>query len=151
LGVVEHQRVFFDADAGQLPAEDLGGEQPVAAQADQPAARHRPVYLDGLAVFDGWQGGGPGGNRAGGGELGQVVDRQVRAQGLDPGAASGQVDQVAVGPEPITIPARAGPTQNWRPATVMFPHGGTTRSNSTGPPFHSALLAGAAEPAGLGA
>ena len=31
-GVVEHQRGGLDADAGQLPAEDLGGEQPVAAR-----------------------------------------------------------------------------------------------------------------------
>jgi hypothetical protein len=34
----------------------------------------------------------------------------------------------------ITVPARAGPSQNCRPATHMFPDGGTTRSNSMGPP-----------------
>src|SRR5215468_3367838 len=60
LGVVEHQRVLFDADADQLSAEDLGGEEPVLAEADQPAAGHRPVHLDGLAVFDGRQRRGPG-------------------------------------------------------------------------------------------
>ena len=39
--VVEHQRVLLDADADQLPAEDLGGEQPVVAEADQAAAGHQ--------------------------------------------------------------------------------------------------------------
>jgi hypothetical protein len=30
-----------------------------------------------------------------------------------------------------TIPARAGPSRNFLPATCMFPLAGTTRSNST--------------------
>ena len=34
----------------------------------------------------------------------------------------------------MTCPARRGPSQNWRPVTSMLPLGGTTRSNSTGPP-----------------
>jgi hypothetical protein len=34
----------------------------------------------------------------------------------------------------VTVtPARAGPSQNWRPSTNMFPDAGTTRSNSTAP------------------
>ena len=32
-------------------------------------------------------------------------------------------------------PARCGPSQNWRPIAQRFPEGGTTRSNSTGPPL----------------
>ena len=39
----------------------------------------------------------------------------------------------------ITVPARAGPSQNCFPATWRFPDGGTTRSNSTGPPSLGAL------------
>lgn len=49
-----------------------------------------------------------------------------------------------------TIPARCGPIQNWRWHTIMFPLWGTTRSNSTGPPFHSARLAGAGGLAAVG-
>jgi hypothetical protein len=41
-----------------------------------------------------------------------------------------------------TIPARPVPIQNCRLVTHMFPDGGTTRSNSTGPPFHCAGVAG---------
>ena len=56
-------------------------------------------------------GGGPAVTRAVGDQPGQVGDGQVRADGLDPGAADGQVDPVAVGPEPddLTGPGRAEP------------------------------------------
>ena len=37
-GVVEHQRGGLDADAGELAAEDLRGQQAVGAEADQAAA-----------------------------------------------------------------------------------------------------------------
>jgi len=36
-------------------------------------------------------------------------------------------------------PALAGPSQNCRPAIDMLPDGGTTWSNSTGPPDHSVV------------
>src|SRR5262249_9119928 len=103
----------------QLPAEDLGSEQPVAAQADQTATGDGPVHLDGLAVFDGWQWGRPGGNATGGRELGQVIDRQVRAQGLDPGAAGGQMDQVGVSPESDHCPGPGGAEPELPPG---YPH-----------------------------
>src|SRR5262245_45661415 len=48
-GVVEHQRGGLDADAGQLAAEDLRGEQPVGAEADQATAGHWPLEFDGMA------------------------------------------------------------------------------------------------------
>ena len=43
------------------------------------------------------------------------------------------------------IPARWVPIQNCRLVTHMFPDGGTTRSNSTGPPFQPARVAAAGE------
>jgi hypothetical protein len=39
------------------------------------------------------------------------------------------------------IPALAGPSQNCRRATIRFPDGGTTRSNSTGPPSRASGVA----------
>jgi hypothetical protein len=88
-GVGEHQRVRLDSDAGELAAGDLCGGQAVRAEADQAAAGDRPAGLDGRAVPGGWQRGGSGGDGAGGDELGQVVDRQAGAEGLDPGACRG--------------------------------------------------------------
>lgn len=61
LGIVEHQRVFLDADADQLAAEDLRGEEPVGAEADQAAAGDRALNLQGLAVFRRGSGAGPAG------------------------------------------------------------------------------------------
>ena len=46
------------------------------------------------------------------------------------------------------IPARWVPIQNCRLVTHMFPDGGTTRSNSTGPPSRCAGLAGGGFAAG---
>jgi hypothetical protein len=53
--VVEHQRGGLNADANELAAEDLRGEQAVRAEADQAAAGDRPLRLDRLAVFGWWQ------------------------------------------------------------------------------------------------
>jgi len=61
-GVVQHQHDGLDADADQLPADDLGGEQSVRAEADQAAMGDRPFDFQGLAAFDGWQRGRPGRN-----------------------------------------------------------------------------------------
>ena len=48
----------------------------------------------------------------------------------------------------VVIPARWVPIQNCRPVTHMFPDGGTTRSNSTGPPFQRAGVTGGGLAAG---
>ena len=112
---------WLDADADQLAAEDLRGEQAVTAEADQAAAGDGPLDLDRVAVLGRWQWGGPGGDGPGGGELGQVVDRQVGADGLDPGATGGQVDQLGVGPEPDRHPGPGGPEPELPPGDPHVP------------------------------
>ena len=63
--------------------------------------------------------------------MGQVGDGQMRADGLDPGAADGQVDQLQPTQKLTSWPARAGPSQNCCPHSAMFPDAGTTFSSST--------------------
>ena len=73
-----------------------------------PAVGDDPFDLDGVAGLDRRQRRRAGVDRALGDQLGQVGHRQVRADGLDPGAADGQVDQVARRPR-TAPPARTGP------------------------------------------
>jgi hypothetical protein len=51
----------FGADAGQLAAEDLRGEQAVRAEGDQAAAGDRPLDLDRVTSPIGGSGEGPTG------------------------------------------------------------------------------------------
>src|SRR5262245_31936354 len=58
----------------------------------------------------------------------------------------------SVSAQNVTVrPARAGPSQNWRPAANMFPDGGTTRSKATGPCFHGLANGNGDGPAGVDA
>ena len=137
--VVDHQGGRLDPDADPLAAEDLRRQQHVTAEGDQAVFGDDPFDFDRVTFGDRRQRGGAGVDRALGGEVGEVGDGQVGADGLDPGPGDEQVDQVAVGPEPHGLPGpdRTGPSQNCFPDSHMFPDGGTTRSSSTGPPVHS--------------
>jgi len=79
-----------------------------------------------------------------GDEPGEVADRQVGADGLDPDPLISTWIRSQSAQIRATIPARCGPIQNCRWHTIMFPLGGTTRSNSTGLPSRAALVADAA-------
>ena len=85
------------------------------------------------SVRPGGSGGGPAGTAPSATRWARSVTLRCERTRLDPGAADGQVDQVAVDPEPRP-PARPGPgpSQNCCPADRMFPDGGTTWSSSTG-------------------
>ena len=66
----------------------------------------------------------------------------MRAQALDAGAGDREVDDVDAGPEADGLTGPGGSEPELAPATIRFPDGGTTRSNSTGPP--SATVGGGA-------
>ena len=80
---------------------------------------------------------------SGGGPAGRAPSAASRARSL--GARCERTDLTrdpavirwitSVSAQNVTvIPARCGTAQNCRPATCKLPLGGTTRSNSTGPP-----------------
>ena len=73
---------------------------------------------------DGGSGEGPAGTAPLAASLARSADGQVRAQGLDPGAASGQVDQLAVGPEPDHRPGPGGAEPELLPGDPQVPRRG---------------------------
>ena len=120
-------------------AEDLRGEQYLAAENDGAAAGDDPFDLDGVAGLDGWQRRRAGVDRAARRpSRARSVDGQVRSDRLDPGPPMNRWIKSNVGPEPDELAGRTGPSQNCRPASCMFPEAGTTRSNSTAPPAQGA-------------
>ena len=112
------------------------------ARRDQAEAGHAAVHLDRVAVLGGGSGEGPAGTAPRAiSRARSLTDRWERTvlSRVPPirtwiRSQSAQIRAV--------IPARWVPIQNCRFVTHMFPDGGTTRSNSTGPPFHCAGLAG---------
>jgi hypothetical protein len=92
--------VFLDADGDPAAAEDLRGEDPAPGQGDRARLGDGAVDLDrGDVGFGGWERGRAGGAAARCGEGGELVGAVGRADGLDPGPAGGEVDDVGVGPE----------------------------------------------------
>ena len=119
---------------GSRPGGRRGSPRPgrtVAAQATRcrpgrrpvRPRRRRPARLPGRRVRQRRRSGREG---ALGGQAGQVVDAEVRADRLDPLPADGQVHQVAVDPEPhqLTGPGRARARTAAR-TSDMFPDAGT--------------------------
>ena len=124
-GVVEHQGGGLDPDADPAARRGSPRRAAGAGEADQAAAGDRPFHLDGLRrLRPGAAATGPAGRAPLATSLARSVTRQVRADGLDPGAADrtgGSGRQSAQ--NRTTVPARTGPSQNCRPATCMFPDG----------------------------
>jgi hypothetical protein len=107
LRVEEQQRGRFDPDRDLASAEDLGGEQLAAAEADQAGVVDGAVDLDRAAgpARDDRQRRRAGGCRAVALELREVGTGEVRAQALDAGAGDREVDDVDAGPEPDCLPS----------------------------------------------
>ena len=135
LRVKGHQRLRFDADGNGPAAEDLGGQDLLAGEPDKAAVVDRAVDLDGAAIG---------------------VDRRQRRRACRRCALACEFGEVScaegerrlltrappivrwmtstLAQKRTVCPARAGPSQNWRWQTIRLPDGGTTRSNSIGPP-----------------
>jgi len=74
------------------------------------------------------------GSGAGSGEPGEVVDRQVRAQRVDPGAVDEQVDDIDIGPEPERIPGPASAEPELCPGHGQVPTRGSAGRTRPHPP-----------------
>lgn len=101
MQIEEHQDLLLDSDPDLTAAVDLGGEELAVAQGDQPKAGDDPVDLERVAVLGCGQRRRPCVDRGLTGEQsGQVVDREVGADALDPRTADADVNDIDVGPEP---------------------------------------------------
>jgi hypothetical protein len=93
-----------------------------------------PLDLDGRAGWALGSGGGPAGRAPVAASLARpAVDRWERTDFTRSLATVRWITSVSA-QNVMTCPARRGPSQNCLPAACMFPLGGTTRSNSAGPP-----------------
>jgi len=86
-GVEEHQGVLLDADRDPAAGQDLGGVQLPPGQRDQAGVGYAAVCLGRVAVFGRRQRRGTGRDCSVGDQPGQVVNRRVGADGLEPGPA----------------------------------------------------------------
>src|SRR5215472_714931 len=111
-----------------------------AAMTDRPARCTWPsleTTRSASIAAPGWalgSGGGPAGRAPVAASLARsAVDRWERTDLTRSPATVRWITSVSA-QNVMTCPARRGPSQNWRPVTSVLPLGGTTRSNSTGPP-----------------
>ena len=140
IGVEEHQRVLLDADGDQLPPRISAAMEYRPPRLTCAVLADHAVDLDrrsGLARR-GWGGGPAARPPLAASRARSAVDRWERTD-LTRAPAMVRWMTSTLAQKVTVIPERVVPSQNCLPRTSMFPLGGTTRSNSTGPPCQAGL------------